>query len=157
VNIGGFDVTVFLFGSFGNDIFNYNKLFTDFRQFNANTSRERWQNAGTGSTPILSMSDQSSRNPSSYYVEDGSYLRAKTVQVGYTLPKTTLANWGMENLRFYIQGQNLFTFTSYSGLDPALSNANIGPQNDLNDFWTGYDFGNYPSSRVISFGVSANF
>ncbi|MBL0100633.1 MAG: hypothetical protein IPP49_11850 [Saprospiraceae bacterium] len=63
----------------------------------------------------------------------------------------------MKNLKVYVQGQNLFTITGYSGLDPALSNANIGDGNNLNDLWTGYDLGQYPTNKLITVGVSAEF
>ena len=151
---GNFDLSAFWYASIGNDIFNYNKLFTDFRQFNANASVERYENAGTGTTPALNISDQSSRNPSDYYVEDGSYLRLNQLQVGYNLPQSMMDNWGIGGIRVYLQAQNLFTITNYSGLDPALSSAS---NDDLGDLWNGYDFGQYPNSRVISFGINAQF
>ncbi len=55
----------------------------------------------------------------SYYVEKGSYLRARNIQLGYTLPQGSIGRIGLDNMRVYIQGQNLFTITNYTGLDPA--------------------------------------
>jgi hypothetical protein len=93
---------------------------------------------------------------SSYYIEDGSYLRAKTLQLGYTIPQTAVSKIGITKLRVYVQAQNLFTITGYSGIDPVLSNVNIG-DGDANDQYLGTDLGNYPSSRIISAGLSLDF
>lgn len=149
-------------GSYGNDIFNYTKLFTHFRQFFANVDREYYLNNGTNGLPKLNQNDTGSRNSSTYFVEDGSYLRLGNLQIAYNLPG--ISSIGMSNLKVYVQGQNLFTITGYSGLDPALSNANIGPGftvggqfQRLNDLWTGYDIGQVPSSKLITLGLTADF
>ena len=155
---------MFLYGSFGNEIFNYNRIFTDFRLFNTNIVEDRltnsWTPENTGAKyPRLDASDSYSRVPSDYYVENGSFLRARTVSIGYNI--TPNKSIGFSKLRVYIQGQNLFTITDYSGIDPDLSNVNVGQANAQgqknNDQWTGFDFGNYPSSRVYMIGVNATF
>ena len=159
-----FDFTMFLYGSFGNEIFNYNKIFHDFRLFNTNVRTnvltDSWTPENTGaSIPRLDASDSYSRVPSDYYVESGSFLRARTVSIGYNI--TPSKSIGFSKLRVYIQGQNLFTITDYSGIDPDLSNVNVGQADGQgrknNDQWTGFDFGNYPSSRVYMIGVNATF
>jgi hypothetical protein len=82
-------------------------------------------------------------SPSSLFIEDGSYLRVKTLQLGYTLPKMK----GISRLRVYIQAYNLFTFTHYSGMDPEVSDGD--PHN------IGIDYGTaYPISRKYLFGVN---
>lgn len=158
-----FDLALFFVGSQGNEIFNYTRLFTHFRQFNANVSREYWLNNGTGSEPKLNILDTSSRQASEYYVEDGSYFRLGQLQIGYNVPVPAPISNTISRLKIYVQGQNLFTVTSYSGLDPALSNANIGDfsnnvqGNFLNDIWTGFDIGQYPNNKMVTFGLTAEF
>lgn len=161
------DLTAFFFGSFGNDISNQTRSFTHLRQFNSNVTTEvlenAWSESNTSSTiPALSADDPSSRQQSSYLIEDGTYVRLKQLQLGYTLPVGTLGNSGISSLRFYVQGQNLLTFTGYSGADPAISNVNQGSggattAGGVNDIWTGFDHGMYPASRVVMFGVNASF
>ena len=80
---------------------------------------------------------------SSRYVEDGSYLRLKSTQIGYTLPAKLTKKIGVDRCRFYISGSNLLTFTSYTGYDPEVG--------------SGVDYGNYPQSRTILFGTNINF
>lgn len=87
---------------------------------------------------------------STFYVEDGSYLRLQNMQIGYTVPayvcqKTKL----FSSCRFYVSGQNVFTLTGYSGLDPEL-----GVNSPLN---MGVDATRYPSSRTFTFGVNLQF
>jgi hypothetical protein len=79
------------------------------------------------------------------------------------VPVPTPLKGTLGSLRVYLQGQNLFTITKYKGLDPALSNANIGDFNNniqgnfLNDLWTGFDIGQYPNNKLFTLGVSAQF
>jgi TonB-dependent starch-binding outer membrane protein SusC len=155
-----FDFNMFLFGSFGNKIFNYNKLFTHFGQFASNVSEEvltdSWSTDNTGgSLPIIDGNDTYSVASSSFYVEDGSYVRASTISLGYTLPG--VSKFGFERLRLYVQTQNLFTITKYKGIDPALSSVNIANNPNNNDGWAGYDFGNYPSSKSFIIGANLTF
>lgn len=157
VDYKNWNVNAFINGSFGNEIFNYVKIFTHFRQFFSNVDREYYLNNGKNGTPKLNASDAGSRQASTYYVEDGSYVRLGQLQIGYNLPKATAKKFGMSNLKLYVQGQNLFTITKYSGLDPALSNANIGDGRNLNDIWMGFDIGQYPSNKLVSFGVQVDF
>lgn len=152
-----FDFSAFIFGSFGNEIFNYTRLFTHFRQFFSNVSQEYYENNGKGGEPRLNILDTSSRQASDYYVENGSYVRLGQLQIGYNVPLSGGIQNTISNLKIYVQGQNLFTITKYSGLDPALSNANIGDGRNLNDIWTGFDIGQYPSNKLFTFGVSAGF
>lgn len=158
LNYKAFDFSMFLFGSFGNKIYNYNKLFTHFGFFNSNVSKDvltdSWTPEGGGSLPAIDPDDSFSITSSSFYVEKGDYLRAQNITVGYTLP----VNRFVSKLRVYVQGQNVFTISKYSGIDPALSNVNIGGANTGREHsWLGFDFGNYPSSRTFMIGVNATF
>ena len=160
VNYKGFDASAFLFASIGNQIFNYNKLFEVFRFFNTNIRKETLERSfhptlnPNGDFPILDENDVFSERPNSFYVEDASYLRAKNIQVGYTFPAGKLKKYGLNKLRGYISGQNAFTLTKYSGIDPALSSFNTRGNTDQ---WAGNDFGNYPTSRTFMFGVNVGF
>ncbi len=157
VNFGNLDISTFWVGSVGNEIYNYNKLFEVFRFFNTNVRKDVLERAfdpvnnPDGDYPMISEDDIYSENSTSFYVEDGSYLRLRTLQIGYTIPNDVLDNIGMENVRVYLQGQNLLTVTGYSGIDPALSSFETGDQR------RGFDYGNYPSSKIIQFGINASF
>ena len=160
VNYKGFDASTFLFASIGNEIFNYNKLFEVFRFFNTNIRKETLERSfhptlnPNGDFPILDENDVFSERPNSFYVEDASYLRAKNIQIGYTFPAGKLKKYGLNKLRVYLSGQNAFTLTKYSGIDPALSSFNTRGNTDQ---WAGNDFGNYPTSRTFMFGVNVGF
>ena len=152
-----FDFSMFFQGTVGNDAFNYTKYFTDFYGFSGNRSNrmlyESWTPTRTDAIlPMLDVTDNYSFQPSTYYVEDASYLRAKVVQLGYRLPTRILSKHKIDNVRIYLQGQNLFTITDYQGLDPAM-----GTRNNATELWTGIDYGNYPNARVILFGLNMSF
>jgi TonB-dependent starch-binding outer membrane protein SusC len=158
-NYKGFDFSMFLTGTQGNKIFNYTRYFTDFFGFNGNRSErmlyESWTPGRTDAKlPILDITDNESYKPSSYYVEDGSYLRCKVLQIGYKVPADLLRRIKVENMRFYLQGQNLFTITNYGGLDPAIGTRNGGNSPDQ---YAGIDGGNYPSSKILTVGLSLAF
>jgi TonB-dependent starch-binding outer membrane protein SusC len=151
------DVNAFLFGSFGNDIFNATLIQSYFMNFNSNVIKDILEKEGTGNYPKINGLDASSRSASTFYVEDGSYVRLANLQVGLKIPKTFASKLGMSNARVYLQGQNLFTLTKYSGVDPAVSNANIGNAGNVNDQVTGYDNGNYPANKIITLGINLEF
>ena len=154
LNYKDFDFNTFIFGTFGNEIFNFNRLFTDFSQFEANVRVEVLEDAWSPSnlTSEIPAPDYGGRGfnsrPSSYYVEDASYVRLENIQVGYRIKDIPGLN---ASARVYIQGQNLLTFTGYTGLDPAMSNFGRA------DTDAGLDFGNYPSNKSIIFGVNLEF
>ena len=97
-----------------------------------------------------------SSTSNSYYVEDGSYLRAKTLQLGYTLPKTLVSKWKLSNVRLYVQGQNLFTVTGYQGADPDLSLISRDPFG-ARDYYLGVDLGGFPNPKQYMFGLNVTF
>ena len=80
-----------------------------------------------------------------YYIEDGSFLRLKNLQLGYTLPQSLLSKINVKSLRVYVQGVNLFTLSKYTGLDPELGG-------DDRNF--GEDSGNYPNVKQLIFGLN---
>jgi hypothetical protein len=83
-------------------------------------------------------------------IEDGSYLRLKTVSLGYSLPKFLMKRWGMQNIRVNASAQNLITWTKYSGLDPEVSVRNTA-------LTPGFDWSAYPRARTITLGLNVTF
>ena len=148
----GFDLGIFLQGAYGNDIYNATVRY-DFTYVNRPVSvLNRWTGPGTSnSEPRVNLSDPNQNaRVSDRFVEDGSFLRLKNVQLGYSLPKTWLQRVHVEKFRIYASAQNLFTFTKYSGMDPE-----IGSYGGALD--AGIDKGFYPQARVILGGVNVVF
>ena len=152
----GFDLSIFFQWSYGNDIMNANRLFFESsnnraRELNQYASyADRWTPENPDSDIPAATTSSSNRVISSRIVEDGSFLRLKTLTLGYTFPKAMIAKAGLSNVRLYLAGQNLWTLTSYSGYDPEVSvrNSALTP---------GLDFSSYPRSYTISFGVNLGF
>ena len=156
-NLGykAFDLSLFLQGSQGNDVYNYVKIFTDFPTFvDGNRSvrvLDSWTPSNTNATlPALSNSIQNSETqPNSYFVEDGSYLRLKNIQLGYAFPEKVTSKIGLDMLRVYIQGTNLFTITGYDGFDPEIISSVTG-----NNLTLGVDNQVVPQSRILTLGFN---
>lgn len=159
-----FDFNMFFFTSIGNDIYVTAKEFTVFRLFSTNVRQDRltdsWSPNATESHnlsakyPIIDENDQYSSTYSDFYVEDASYLRLRNLQIGYNIPAQ---NW-FAKMRVYAQGQNLFTVTNYSGLDPALPSQNTSnAAGNTSDQTNGIDRGTYPSNRIFTIGINATF
>ena len=151
----GFDTQLFFTGSQGNEIYNYNKVFTDFGLFfNGNRSTrvlDSWTPTNTNATlPALTASAVTEEaSPNSYFVEDGSYFRLKNVQLGYSLPESLIDKLGIGSIRLYVQATNLFTLTKYEGFDPEIiSNDNLS---------LGIDSRIYPNAKVYTMGVNVKF
>lgn len=161
VDIGAFDISATFFGTFGNEIFDTQKEYYVFRNFSTNVRADlltdSWE-LGADNTnakyPRLDVNDTfSGQNLSDYYVESGSYVRLRSLQVGYQLPESFIPN-----TRIYLQGENLITLTGYTGLDPSLPAASLfGAGGDIRDQYRGIDRGVYPSNRTISFGINTSF
>jgi TonB-linked SusC/RagA family outer membrane protein len=157
VNWKNLDLTAFFFGSQGNEIFNYLRWWTDFwPSFQNQKSTDLLYNSWTperpnATTPKASNKSNFSNNTQSvsYYVENGSFLRLRNLQLGYTLPQTIAGRVGLSRARIYLQGVNLFTITKYSGLDPDL---NIG-----DDRAFGIDLGQYPLVKQYIVGLNIGF
>jgi hypothetical protein len=106
--------------------------------------------------PRLDGQDTYSRQFSSYWVEDGTYVRMRTLQLAYNLPPA-LIRW-IPAARVYLQAENLFTISGYSGLDPTLpAAAATAAAGDIRDQFRGVDQGSYPTSRVITIGITTTF
>jgi TonB-linked SusC/RagA family outer membrane protein len=159
---GSFDLNATFFGSFGNDIFENQKEFYVFRQFETNVRKDLFDNSWTPQNPNakyprIDRNDSFSSQLSNFYIEDGSYVRLRNVQLGYTVP-SGFSRWMPSGSRIYVQGENLLTFTGYEGLDPSLPAANItGAAGDVRDQYRGVDRGAYPSNKVFSIGFVTSF
>lgn len=150
----GFDLNVFAQGVQGNKLFNamkYTSLNAAIGQ-NYNMLKDvlnAWSETNRGSNiPRITASDANGNfgNTSSWYLEDGSYLRVKNVTVGYTLPAPVTRKWHINAIRVYATANNLFTITGYKGFDPEVG---------MNQY--GVDVGRYPQARSFMAGVNVNF
>ncbi|MEO7044600.1 MAG: TonB-dependent receptor [Ferruginibacter sp.] len=158
-----FDLNLFFQGVNGNKI--YNQINTELEGFyrpfdiTQQTATESWHGEGTSNTlPRLSWTGaQNNKQTSTRFLENGSYLRLKNVQLGYTLNANAISRLKVSSVRFYISAQNLFTITKYAGLDPELAtsaNANVTGDGVKA---VGIDWGTYPSARTFTAGVNFNF
>ena len=147
----GFDLSAFVQGVYGNEIFNASVRYDKIGGNRPASILERWTGPGTSNfEPKVSISDPNNNNRvSDRFIEDGSYLRLKNVQIGYTLPNNLLKKFDVSKLRLYVSGQNLLTATNYTGYDPE-----IGTRGPLE---IGIDRGFYPSSRTVLGGVQVTF
>ncbi len=148
-----FDLNIFLQWSFGNDVINANRYLFEasyrpyLNQFA--TYANRWT-ALNQNTAIPRVGGSLPYQYSSRVVEDASFMRVKTISIGYTPAIEFLKRLSIKSLRFYISCQNLITLTSYSGLDPEVSVRNTA-------LTQGFDFSPYPRARSITLGLSTTF
>jgi TonB-dependent starch-binding outer membrane protein SusC len=149
-----FNVSLFFQGSQGNEIYNFLKVYTDFGTFfNGNRSTrvlDAWTETNRDAQlPKVGTSVKNSESaPNSYYVEDGSYVRLKNLQIGYDFGFPKL---GVKNARLYLQGTNLFTITNYTGVDPETG-ATGG-----SDLTFGVDAGIFPIAKAYTLGLNFSF
>lgn len=155
-NYKGFSLNLFFQWSYGNNIFNANRLALEGNSNGRHLVNQyaSYVNRWTPDNPTDENYRTRGQGPIGFYssktVEDGSYLRLKTLSFGYSLPRTFISAASLENLTFTVSAQNLLTFTKYSGLDPEVSILNpvLSP---------GYDFSGYPQVKTVTFGVKAVF
>jgi TonB-dependent starch-binding outer membrane protein SusC len=150
----GFDATVFTQFSYGNEIYNAMRTYTDdFGSYDDNHTRralDRWTPANPDATEPRAVYGDPNRNTraSDRFIEDGSYLRLKNVVLGYTLPADMSGRLGFRSMRVYLQGQNLLTFTGYSGFDPEVNYAGDTAVTRGTDFYT------LPQARTVTAGFN---
>jgi len=154
-------LNIFVQGVQGNDIFNASRIETEglFDEGNQLTTvLHRWTPTNT-ITDIPRANFGSDRNSkiSSRFIEDGSYIRIKSVTLGYSVPESIVSKFKLSKAHFYVTAENLFTFTKYSGFDPEVSFYGRGDNNPLKNIATGVDYGTYPQTRDIIFGVNLTF
>ncbi len=147
-----FDLQIQLAGALGHKIFNgprsaYDK-FDDNSNYRSNYDAWTPENPNAKDPRPIYGDSRNVRGNQDRWLENGNYLRVKQMALGYNLPKSILGN-AIDNVRFYINAQNLITFTGYKGLDPEFLNANIWERS--------YDGGFFPNPRAVTFGAQITF
>ena len=158
----GFDFTTFFQGTYGSSIYNANRVTLEgmTRLFNAGTQvLNAWTPTNTNTNIPRAVSGDPNRNArvSDRFIEDGSYLRLKNLTIGYTVPADflkSLTQGNVQKIRIYASGQNLLTFTKYSGYDPEIGNRS-GLDNA--NLIKGIDYGQYPQPQTFLCGIQVGF
>jgi TonB-linked SusC/RagA family outer membrane protein len=158
LSYANFDASIFLTGSYGNDIFNYTRVWGEAMTATAGNQmasvKDRWsfENTNTSMPRYVNGDPNDNAGISNRFIEDGSYLRIQNITLGYNftglLQRKVRA---ISRLRAYVTVQNLYTFTNYSGYDPE-----VGPVNG-NVFLNGIDLGRYPVPRTFTGGINVEF
>ena len=146
LNWKGLDVQLFFQGVAGNEIFNAVRLRTEGTGNEATfskTMKNVWTESNPSGTIPNPKGSPTNNEDSDRLIEDGSYLRLKTFQIGYSLPDRWISKAKMSRCRIYLSANNLFTITKYSGYDPEVGG--------------GVDYGNYPQSRTFMLGLNITF
>jgi len=150
----GLSLMTTLYASVGNEVVNYVSRFIDYTQFESGKSHRRlYESWGSpylesnldATMPIIYQNDTPHQEPSTAFLEDGSFLRMKTLRVGYDLGNLAFLKDKVGSLQIYFQGSNLFTLTKYPGLDPEIAGAGIN---------MGIDSGAWPTPKQFLFGLS---
>jgi TonB-linked SusC/RagA family outer membrane protein len=158
INVSNFDLSVFFQYTYGNDQLNWNRFFQEHGG-TRNTSflssqLDRWQQPGDDTmVPRLTSANYAGSLRPSRFVEDGSYMRLKNATIGYTVPTDWLTRLGggISRVRFYVTGQNLLTFTNYTGLDPEVT------ATATTELTKGIEFYTMPQARTIIGGFDITF
>jgi TonB-dependent starch-binding outer membrane protein SusC len=151
-----FSLNVFFQWSYGNDIYNANRMMFEGNSSAKNSLNQyetyinRWTMDNQGSTMFRAGGQGPNGYYSDYYLEDGSYIRLKTIALSYALPQKLVKKASFKDLRLSVTAQNLYTWTSYSGMDPEVSvrNSTLTP---------GFDFSAYPQAKTLVVGLKATF
>ncbi|HLK26980.1 MAG TPA: TonB-dependent receptor [Puia sp.] len=173
INLGvtykNWEISTFLYGSYGNQIYNETRYWTDFYgSFAGNKSLDLLNNSWTptnlnAKTPVLESNGSASTNnsASSYFVEPGSFLKMRYLKVAYSLTPSVLKSTGIDRLTLYVQATNLFQITKYTGIDPEIQgpgSANGALPNNYVSGAFGIDYGNYPNNqRGYLVGINLSF
>ncbi len=148
----GFDASLFFQWSYGNQILNIGRYRYEGYIPYYNVSKTYWDNHWTPENPsnvYPAIQGAFTTESSSYYVEDGSYIRLKNIVLGYSFPQKFLKKIAINNLRIYASADNIFTLTNYSGYDPEVSY--------WNTLLTGLDYTSYPRARTFTLGLNLKF
>lgn len=147
----GIDLNLFFQGTLGNDVFDFSQRGDIPAMNRPGWILERWHGEGTSNRipRMTSANPNGNWRSSDLYIKDGSYMRLKSAQVGYTLPADVTRTFAVQQLRVYVSADNLFTFTKYDGFDPEIASGGYTT--------IGIDRGIYPQSRTISLGANITF
>jgi hypothetical protein len=158
VKYKNWSMDAFVYGVSGNKIMNFSKWYTNFYQSFSGAGLSQNMNqswtptlGNNAKTPIAESASNFSTNTvsNSWYMESGSYLRLKNLQINYSLPQSVLSKMGVQRVKVFVQAVNLFTITKYTGQDPEIV-GNV-------DVTRGVDVGNYPATRYYGFGLNVGF
>jgi len=154
----GIDFSFLFQGVFGNQVYNGGGIFMsangDFFDNQTKDQLRRWQKPGDiTDVPQARLFEGNGVGESSRYLSDGSYIRLRTITLGYNLPATLLSKINLTKLRVYVSGQNLLTFTDYQGWDPEV-NSDTYAGNNVNQ---GIDFYSAPQAKTVTFGINIGF
>ena len=149
----GFDFMMMWQGTASNDIFDATRR-TDVQPANLPSYLlNRWTGPGTSNKyPRFVINDGTNWQSSDLYITDGSYIRLKNIQLGYTLPQFITKKFFVNKLRLFVAAENLLTLTKYAGFDPEISSGDSTGATSL-----GVDYGVYPQSRTITVGFNLGF
>ena len=152
---------VFFQGVQGNQIFNATRIETE-GMYNANNQStavlNRWTTPGQiTNIPVAAYGNDQNMLISSRYIEDGSYLRLKSLTLGYNLPESLIKKLNMSKVHLYVTADNVITFTKYSGFDPEVNFYSQSGNNPLKNVAPGVDYGTYPQTKDVIFGVNLTF
>ncbi|WP_234409089.1 hypothetical protein [Marinilabilia salmonicolor] len=146
-----FDLSMFFQGAYGNDIFDYSVRGDVPAMNRPSWILDRWTGEGTSNWLPRMTRENANGNwrSSELYIKDGSYVRLKNIQLGYSLPSQLLQSLAIERLRFFVSAENLLTLTEYDGFDPEIASGGYTT--------IGVDRGIYPQARTISVGANITF
>ena len=154
-----FDLTVFLQGAQGNKIFNGARVETEGMKDSRNQSTailNRWRKPGDiTDVPGVSIASNDNTVISTRFLENGSYLRFKTITLAYRVPSKLVSKAGLSEASLYVSGQNLITITKYTGFDPEVSTfGGVNNNSDNRNVSLGVDYGAYPQAKVFLIGIN---
>jgi hypothetical protein len=150
----GFELNIFFQGSQGNDIYNASRMETEGMYDAKNQSTrvlDRWRRPGQITYMPKATISKDNLLASTRFIEDGSYLRLKTLTLSYNLNIALMKKWGISRVQPYFTAQNLLTFTNYKGFDPEVN------QFGGSALVQGIDWGTYPHSKSYIFGLNVEF
>ncbi len=152
----GFDLSVFIQGVYGDKVLNYTRTqdeaLYDVYENGLSTMLNRYSATNpNGALPRFNMYNQDNLAISDRFIESGSYLRIQNITLGYNLPAKWASTVKMSRCRIYVTGQNIYTFTKYSGYDPEIGAFN-GAVTSMN-----IDYGHYPTPRTFTVGANVEF
>ncbi len=155
-----FDLTVFFQGSQGNKIFNGVRVETEGMKDSRNQSTavlNRWENPGDATDiPAIKANSNDNSQISTRFLENGSYLRFKTITLAYRFEPKWLTHIGLSAASVYVSGQNLITITKYAGFDPEVNTYGTATDTDNKNISLGVDYGAYPQAKMFLFGVNVS-
>ena len=161
LNYKNFDMSIFFQGASGQEV--YSQVNTDiegfYRPFNLTKKYydQRWTGEGTSNTdPRASWKGKSNNaRASTRFLEDGSYMRLKNLQIGYVIPTSLINKWSINRMRIYFSGTNLLTSTKFGGLEPEITTSDNSSSEG--DVAAGIDWGTYPTAKSFMMGINITF